>query len=46
MMVYNTWEDWTFGLSSSSDIIKKAFQKLDLFPSSSEGVGDAYSRSV
>jgi hypothetical protein len=32
---------WVLGLCSSSGILKnKTFRKLDLFPSSGEGVGD------
>jgi hypothetical protein len=38
---------WVFGLSPSSDILKKqkntTFWKLYLFPSSGEGAGDTYS---
>jgi hypothetical protein len=43
-MVYNTREYWVFGLCPPSDILKKtSFRKLDLFPSSGEGMGDTYS---
>jgi hypothetical protein len=35
---------WVFGLCPSSGILKiKIFQKLDLFPSSGEEMGDTYS---
>jgi hypothetical protein len=46
MMVCNTLENLVFGLHASGDILKKTIQKLDLFPSSSEGVRDAYPRLV
>jgi hypothetical protein len=37
-------DQWVFGLFSSSCILNNtAFWKLDLFPSSGEGVGDTYS---
>jgi hypothetical protein len=43
-MVYNTRGYWVFGLCSLSGILKiTAFRKLDLFPSSGEGVGHTYS---
>jgi hypothetical protein len=43
-MVYNTQNYWVSGLCPSFGIIKNTtFRKLDLFPSSDEGVGDAYS---
>jgi hypothetical protein len=48
MMAYNTWDYWVFGICPSSSIPKHTkkntmFRKLDLFPSSGEGVGDTYS---
>jgi hypothetical protein len=43
-MVYNTRDYWAFGLCPPSGILKNTtFRKLDLFPSSSEGVGDTCS---
>jgi hypothetical protein len=37
-------DHWAFGLFSSSSILNSTvFQKLDLYPSSGEGVGDTYS---
>jgi hypothetical protein len=46
-MVYNTRDYQAFGLSPSSGILKTqkntTFRKLDLFPSSGEGVGNTYS---
>jgi hypothetical protein len=47
-MVYNTQNYGGFGLRPSSGILNNTtFRKLDLFPSSDEGVGDTYSvRSV
>jgi hypothetical protein len=43
-VVYNTQDYWDFGLRLSSDILKDTtFQKMDLFPSSVEGLGDSYS---
>jgi hypothetical protein len=43
-MVYNNWDYWVFGLYQSSGILKNTtFRKPDLFPSSDEGVGYAYS---
>jgi hypothetical protein len=44
-MVYNSQSYWVFGRLPSSGILENTtFPKLDLFPSSSEGVGeDTYS---
>jgi hypothetical protein len=43
-MVYNTRDYWIFGPSPSSGILKNTtLRKLDLLPSSGEGVGDANS---
>jgi hypothetical protein len=43
MMMYNTWDYWVFALCPSSGILQNTmFRKLDLFPSSGEGVGDTY----
>jgi hypothetical protein len=43
-MLYNTQDYWVPELCPSSGILKNtAFRKLDLFPSSGEGVGDTYS---
>jgi hypothetical protein len=43
-MVYNTQNYWRFRFCLSSGILKSAaFQKLDAFPSSDEGVGDTHS---
>jgi hypothetical protein len=44
-MVYNTQNYWVFGLFPSSGILENTtFRKLDLFPSSGEGLGeDIYS---
>jgi hypothetical protein len=44
-MVYNTQNDWVFGLFPSSGILENTtFRKLDLFPYSGEGGGeDTYS---
>jgi hypothetical protein len=43
-MVYDTLNCWVFGLRQSSDILKNTtFPKLDLFPSSGDGVEDTYS---
>jgi hypothetical protein len=43
-MVYNTQDYWDFGLCLSSDILKDTtFQKMALFPSSDDGLGDNYS---
>jgi hypothetical protein len=42
LMIYCAWD---FGLcppSSVLKIIKETFQKLDLYPYSSEGMGDTY----
>jgi hypothetical protein len=40
-MVYNTQNYWVFGLFPSSGILENTtFRKLDLFPSSGEGVGE------
>jgi hypothetical protein len=43
MMVYDTQDYWVFGLHPSFSILKNTantmLQKLDLFPSSVEGVG-------
>jgi hypothetical protein len=39
-MVYNTQNDWVFGLCSSAAILETrnmTFRKLDLFPSSGKG---------
>jgi hypothetical protein len=45
--VYNTLNDWIFGICSSSDILKTLedtrFRKMDLFLYFGEGVGDTYS---
>jgi hypothetical protein len=38
-----TGDYWVFGLCPLSGILKNMFQKLDLFLSSGEGVGDTYS---
>jgi hypothetical protein len=43
-MVYTTWDYWVPGLSPSSGILKNTmFRKLDLFPSSGEGMQDTCS---
>jgi hypothetical protein len=43
-MVYNTADCRVLGLCPSSSILKNTtFRKLDLFPSSGEGVGNIYS---
>jgi hypothetical protein len=46
-MVCNTQNYWGFGLCPSSSILvtleNTTFRKLDLLPSSGEGVGDTYS---
>jgi hypothetical protein len=43
-MVYNTRDYWIFGLCPLSGILMNTTpQKLYLFPSSGEGVGDHYS---
>jgi hypothetical protein len=43
-MVYNTQDCWVFGLGPTVGVLKNLmFRKLDLFPSSGEGVGDTYS---
>jgi hypothetical protein len=42
-MVYNARDYWVFGLCPSSSMQKNArFRKVDLFPSSGEGMGDTY----
>jgi hypothetical protein len=43
-MVYETRDYWVVGLCPLSGILKNTtFRKLDLFPSSIEGVGESYS---
>jgi hypothetical protein len=40
-MVYTTQKYWVFGLFPSSGIVENTtFRKLDMFPSSGEGVGE------
>jgi hypothetical protein len=43
-MVYDTQDYWAFGLCLSSSVLKSVpFRKLDPFPSSGGGGGNAYS---
>jgi hypothetical protein len=40
--MFNSQNYWVFGLCPSSGILKSKFRKLDLFPSSGEGVEGTY----